>query len=76
MRLKKGDQLDDFCRNSQAYSALISNSCDIINVPAVDANRMYTLIDYTTLSSRKGAAVWPTPPRPESLWSETTLQPA
>ena len=43
-------------------------------MPAVDANRMYSLTDYCTLSTLRDAAIWPTTSHSESLQANRTVE--
>ena len=64
--MQKLYQVGDLCRHSLAYKDLLNVSSEPIDVPAVDANRMYSLTDYCTLSTLRDAAIWP-PPSPSDI---------
>ncbi|KAK6371417.1 hypothetical protein LTS17_009148 [Exophiala oligosperma] len=61
-------QLDDFCQHALVYKPLIDDSYEGINISAVDTNRIYTLIDYSILSSRKDIAIWTSNSPEDPLW--------
>lgn len=51
-------RLSDFCQYSQAYKDLISLAPEV-NISTEDATRLYTLLDYSVLSTGRDTVVWP-----------------
>ena len=60
------NRLGEFCRHSHAYKDLISLAPEV-QISTVDATRLYTLMDYSVLSTGRDAVVWPPAAQVENL---------
>lgn len=60
------NKLGEFCHHSHAYKDLISLAPEV-NISSADATRLYTLMDYSVLSTGRDAVVWPAVSEVENL---------